>query len=457
MTNDTTAADDANANADADAYDECANILSLQLRKPKHWRWELSTSRSCANIALPRILLYDHTGQLLVDANSQEEQCYSEQQNEGKGEEQTCKRREPANSGGTQLRPLKRAAKAATASLAHSIRKALDRQFSDLQIQEATPSPSGTKNGSSATTPITDYTQPSTPLTPAVDFYTNELPDYELVQRADSLKGLRFKFNNKAKVKADLADDKNKQNSFNLANLPTPPSTITTTTTPTNSSSSGPRAKRRYRRSHSSARSPATSESILERFSFNKGRFSSPEYVEEKELHQPQRYFLRTCKAGTLVLAHDSFSRYRRRRRQCTNSSTEHLQSGAGSGSKNSLNISDSEKQQRKSKAIFENEALEDSLWNVSEQEEECIHERKKLVPVPRYRSAGNVLRHRHSMSSDEDSETKAEHLSAMAEERLQRAQPKYGNRSKKQGKTELIIIDPENSVQPSADYSESR
>lgn len=45
------------------------NILKLKLKKPKSWNWELSTSKSSANINFPRILLYDSNNKLLADVD----------------------------------------------------------------------------------------------------------------------------------------------------------------------------------------------------------------------------------------------------------------------------------------------------------------------------------------------------------------------------------------------------
>lgn len=45
-----------------------ANIIRLQLRKPKAWNWELTTSKSSPHIALPTIQLYNSKGQLLIEA-----------------------------------------------------------------------------------------------------------------------------------------------------------------------------------------------------------------------------------------------------------------------------------------------------------------------------------------------------------------------------------------------------
>lgn len=45
------------------------DIIKLQLRKPKNWNWELSTSKSSPHISLPTIQLYDYKGKLLVEAH----------------------------------------------------------------------------------------------------------------------------------------------------------------------------------------------------------------------------------------------------------------------------------------------------------------------------------------------------------------------------------------------------
>ncbi|RZC37795.1 peptidyl-prolyl cis-trans isomerase G [Asbolus verrucosus] len=43
-------------------------IIKLQLKKPKNWNWQLSTSKSSPHISLPIIQLYDSKGQLVVEA-----------------------------------------------------------------------------------------------------------------------------------------------------------------------------------------------------------------------------------------------------------------------------------------------------------------------------------------------------------------------------------------------------
>lgn len=48
---------------------EIPQIIRLQLRKPKSWNWELSTSKSSPHIVLPVIQLFDYKGQLLVEAS----------------------------------------------------------------------------------------------------------------------------------------------------------------------------------------------------------------------------------------------------------------------------------------------------------------------------------------------------------------------------------------------------
>lgn len=50
---------------------EIPDIIRLQLRKPKSWNWELSTSKSSPHIVLPIIQLLDYKGQLLVEATDE--------------------------------------------------------------------------------------------------------------------------------------------------------------------------------------------------------------------------------------------------------------------------------------------------------------------------------------------------------------------------------------------------
>lgn len=50
---------------------EIPEVIRLQLRKPKSWNWELSTSKSSPNIVLPIIQLFDYRGQLLVETTDQ--------------------------------------------------------------------------------------------------------------------------------------------------------------------------------------------------------------------------------------------------------------------------------------------------------------------------------------------------------------------------------------------------
>lgn len=277
--------------------DPLANLLSLQLRKPAHWNWELSTSRSCSNIALPRILLYDHKGQLLVDASGESEQTY---------------RPNPA-----RQQPDRRRKRAATANLAQSLQQAqrLPSEFHGLQIGEATPSPTRTPTS-----------QLEKQLTGScIDFSTHELPDWQprgssaSSRRSSSLRGVRFEDQRSLELEPEQEQEPLRQQKQQELSYPTPPSTSTLTTT-ANSSSSGPREKRRYRRSHSSGQ-----RSILERFSMSRGRHSSPEYVQEEQLEHAPRYFLRTSKAGTLVIKDESFSRVRQRRRRVRHSSSENV------------------------------------------------------------------------------------------------------------------------------------
>ncbi|KAH8303367.1 uncharacterized protein [Drosophila kikkawai] len=251
--------------------DPLANLLSLKLKKPPHWNWELSTSRSCSNIALPRILLYDHAGNLLVDAQGLREGTY-------RSEESPRRRKRSATSN-------------------------LERNFQGLHIAEATPTPTITPTPSSSRESGRRLKTHGS----CIDFSTHELPNWEpssSSRRSSSLRGVRFQ----EEAVEDLPTP------TPTPTYPTPPSTSTL-----NSSSSGPREKRRYRRSHSS---------ILERFSLSKGRHSSPEFAQEEEVVKAPRYYLRTSKAGTLVIREESFSSQRlrnRRRRPPKHSSSENI------------------------------------------------------------------------------------------------------------------------------------
>ncbi|XP_017064064.1 uncharacterized protein LOC108103188 [Drosophila eugracilis] len=261
--------DEALQEEEEEELDPLANLLSLKLKKPSHWNWELSTSRSCSNIALPRILLYDHTGNLLVDADGQKEETFTSRDSQ------------------------RRRKRSATSNLS------LERNFHGLRIAEATPTPTRTVTPSEATPSSSRESGRRKTHGSCIDFSTHELPNWEpsvSSRRSSSLRGVRF------------------QEAEDLPVYPTPPSTSTL-----NSSSSGPREKRRYRRSQSS---------ILERFSMSKGRHSSPEFAQEEEVVKAPRYYLRTSKAGTLVIREESFSSQKmrhRRRRPPKHSSSENI------------------------------------------------------------------------------------------------------------------------------------
>ena len=50
------------------------NVLRLQLKKPKNWNWELTTSRSSPHISLPVVELYNSKGKLLAEARQKEQE-----------------------------------------------------------------------------------------------------------------------------------------------------------------------------------------------------------------------------------------------------------------------------------------------------------------------------------------------------------------------------------------------
>lgn len=51
----------------ASTQESIDNIIRLQLRKPKSWRWELTTSKSSPHICIPNVQLYNSKGILLVE------------------------------------------------------------------------------------------------------------------------------------------------------------------------------------------------------------------------------------------------------------------------------------------------------------------------------------------------------------------------------------------------------
>ncbi|XP_064555182.1 uncharacterized protein LOC135440102 [Drosophila montana] len=265
-------------------YDPLTNLLRLQLRKPKHWNWELSTSRSCNNIALPRILLYDNTGALLLDADGFSEQTYRPIS------VPDCRR------------------KLSTANHYQRLQQArLPGEFNGLCINEAALN--------DTPTPVIPFTRQQIAGS-CIDLSTHELPNWQphemdSSRRSSSLRGARLEIQDH---RLDQPQQLTQKSTY-----PTPPSTSTLTTT-ANSSSSGPREKRRYRRSHSSGQ-----RSILERFSMTRGRHSSPEYIQEQVLEHKPRYYLCSSKAGTLVIQDESFNRVRQRRRRQRNSSSENV------------------------------------------------------------------------------------------------------------------------------------
>lgn len=224
---------------DDDVFDE---ILSLKLRKPKHWKWELSTSATSPHLILPRILLYDHKDNLLVDVR-------------------------------------------AAASDAHQLQvynENNDYEYHHHNCQKKQLTPTFSQS----------YSRPS------YDLHINDLTDY--------------------------------MRTLNASPATTTTSSTTTATTSATSSSSRRGFRRRLHRQRSSSLAPTSvqSPSILERLSFRKGRSSSPESSVEdgiqeqiipsgdNEVIDTNQYFLRSSKAGTLMVKEDSFIRHPHRRRR---------------------------------------------------------------------------------------------------------------------------------------------
>lgn len=361
--------------------DPLSNILSLQLRKPQHWKWELTTSKSCSNIALPRILLYDHKGNLLVDTppgggKDTREQIYKQEDYEKPSRPQEKSNKRPYNHH-----------RAATTNLTHSVRKALEKEFDGLQIQEVTTlaprsSQERRRQNSSYNTPSSAST--NTTMRPhrsrkPIDFNIADLPDSS--PRSSSLKGVRFNFDQEAKI-PDF--------------LPTPPST----TTPT-SSSSGPREKRKYRRSHSTGRPSIRSESILERRSLQKGRLSSPESEGDERDNGATgpRYFLSTDEAGTLVVHQDSSSSHNSRRRRKPQKYSSPAESIKKSETPRHLSPAESIKKSETPRHLSPANTPLSEVSSVASSKER----KRKQLPARRLLSEGNLLLNKRLSSSEEE------------------------------------------------------
>ncbi|XP_039293870.1 uncharacterized protein LOC120353589 isoform X2 [Nilaparvata lugens] len=53
------------------------NLIKLSLKKPKHWKWALTTPDSATEPRAPDILLFDHEGNLLVDTRWRKKQHFN--------------------------------------------------------------------------------------------------------------------------------------------------------------------------------------------------------------------------------------------------------------------------------------------------------------------------------------------------------------------------------------------
>ncbi|XP_055914471.1 uncharacterized protein LOC129947798 isoform X2 [Eupeodes corollae] len=143
--------------------------------------------------------------------------------------------------------------------------------------------------------------------------------------------------------------------------------------------------KRRCRRSNTNnLPNPTHSRSILERQSARKGRLSSPEFetFESHEVRMAPRYFLRTCRAGTLVVAEESGRYKRTRRRIRKTSSTENVLSHSSSSLLRQKGILNS--------SLGDPCSQSQSVKNFGEYN--GSRSRRKAVPIRRHRSDGNIL-----------------------------------------------------------------
>ncbi|XP_055845825.1 uncharacterized protein LOC129911868 [Episyrphus balteatus] len=426
---------------DADADN---NLLQLKLKKPKAWKWELTTSRSSPNIAMPRIMLFDHEGNLLVDANQQvDDAVYRAEKKLRKASSRKAKKFDKAattnlddilqddeDTGLGSLDSTERQwfrtlsndslrSKRKPSNFFRNSKKGEENSggpneidIDSLQICEATASDSN----SQSPLPICEIIDSSTPQSPLED-------NKDLEEELNIDTPWRRKLS--LKTKHIDSDDSERQPPVNvpviLSDSEGPPerqyiskaswkpfhSNGCLNVTPSiakpferratsfkevrfnvdpemEEKNEAQKPKRRCRRSNTNGLPNLThSRSILERQSVMKCRLSSPEFEksESQEVQMAPRYFLRTCRAGTLVVAEDSGKYKRTRRRTRKISSTENFLSNSSS-------------------SLKQKGGLNSSLGDVCSQSQSVKNfgeyngsrPRRKVIPIRRHRSDGNIL-----------------------------------------------------------------
>lgn len=452
---------------DADADN---NLLQLKLKKPKAWKWELTTSRSSPNIAMPRIMLFDHEGNLLVDANQQVDDAVyraetkpsrlisSQRQQRRKARkfsrdksattELDLDKLQPQDDEDTGLGSLDSADRnqwfrtLSNDSLRskrnfNSFCKARRRpeensceiEIDSLQICEATDS----NSRSQSPLPICEIIDDPSPQPEDIKDLEEELNidapwrrklslKTKNIESADDSDIRRSPLVNVPVILSDTEEPSERQyiskaswkpfHSNGCLNVKPPGTSQPLERRATSFKEvrfnvdpevGGLKPKRRYRRSNSNGPTPnlTHSRSILERQSAMKCRLSSPEFEtpEFQEFQMAPRYYLRTSRAGTLVVAEESVRNKRVRRRAPKTSSTE-----------NCLTISNS------SSSLKNKGTLNSSLGDVCSQSQSVNNfgdrmkgqmesssngRRRKLVPIRRNKSDGNILP--YSTSSEDE------------------------------------------------------
>lgn len=430
------------------------NLIQLKLKKPKAWKWELTTSRSSPNIAMPRIMLFDHKGNLLVDADQQvDDAVYRSNKNKtskspkrrsrkidkaattnldkllqddedtGLGSLDSAERQWFRTLSNDSLRS-KRNTTDRSSKIIGNLRQGDDNSgpfeidIDSLQICEATDSHSQSQSplplceiidSNSEALPLEDSknleeelnidspwrrklslntkhiesdesdSQPMIPVNiPLILSDTEEPSERQYISKAS---WKPFHSNGCLNVKSTKAPFERRATSFKEVRFNVDPENV--------AKSESQKSKRRYRRSNTNGLPPnlTHSRSILERQSAMKCRLSSPE-LETPEIHEVQtgpKYFLRSCRAGTLVVTDDgsSIKHKRTRRRIRKTSSIENFLSNSNSSlkSKGILNSS-----------VGDVCSHSQSMKNFSECNENRPRRRRRMVQIRRHKSDGNIV-----------------------------------------------------------------
>lgn len=432
---------------DADADN---NLIQLKLKKPKAWKWELTTSRSSPNIAMPRIMLFDEEGNLLVDADRQvDDAVYRPKKEKTQSKSSKRRARKFDKSATTDLDKLLQDDEDTGLGSLDSAERQWFRTLSNDSLRSKRKPPSkfignlgnqrqgGEENSgpyeididslqiceasdshsqSQSPLPVCEIVD-SSPQSPAPE----ENKDLEEEENMDtpwrrklSLKTKHIESeesDNQPIINLPLSDSDepserqyiskaswkpfhsngclNVKNRKPLERRATSFKEVRFNVDPEMEAKSDDRKtpKRRCRRSQTNGLPNLThSRSILERQSAMKCRLSSPEFdsIESHDVHMPPRYFLRTCRVGTLVVAEESGKRKRPMRRRYKTSSTENFLS----------NSSSSLRQQQKG-------TLNSSGGDVCSQSQSVKNfgeyndnksRRRKMVSIRRHRSDGNIV-----------------------------------------------------------------